>query len=187
MTVDAKTPYEMHLAKRIEELEESHTRLEGIVRALHTVAGHAGCTDDQTCGVALRLRENSPLWDAVESVRAAADAALDGNEDPLEAIERIACGVCVFQADEHPEWDGRCVACNGERPDHLPARPAVTGTTSDKHAFRPPHPQETETPAWGPSPEPLKDCSQRCPPTWTGHWREFHRGHGCKQDPEVKR
>lgn len=29
-----------------------------------------------------------------------------------------------------------------------------------------------------------KVCDNNTPPNFTGHWREWHRGHGCPQDPE---
>ena len=30
-------------------------------------------------------------------------------------------------------------------------------------------------------------CPHRCDASWSGHWREFHRGHGCDLDPsQVK-
>jgi hypothetical protein len=63
--------------------------------------------------------ENAQLWAVVQVVRSAADAALDGDD---EAVERIACAVCEFEADDHPEWDGLCVNCNGKREEHLPAK-----------------------------------------------------------------
>lgn len=28
-------------------------------------------------------------------------------------------------------------------------------------------------------------CQNTCPPEWTEHWREWHRGHGCDKDPAV--
>jgi len=27
-----------------------------------------------------------------------------------------------------------------------------------------------------------KPCSSPTPPWFTGHWKDWHRGHGCKQD-----
>lgn len=30
-----------------------------------------------------------------------------------------------------------------------------------------------------------KRCTQRTPREWSGHWRDFHRGHGCDLDPAV--
>jgi hypothetical protein len=32
----------------------------------------------------------------------------------------------------------------------------------------------------------LVDCDRRSPPEWTDHWREWHRGHGCKLDPDAQ-
>lgn len=32
---------------------------------------------------------------------------------------------------------------------------------------------------------PMKQCEDFCPPTWTGHWRDWHRGHGCHLDPTL--
>jgi hypothetical protein len=29
----------------------------------------------------------------------------------------------------------------------------------------------------------VKACNNFCPPTWTGHWRDWHRGHDCQLDP----
>ena len=34
---------------------------------------------------------------------------------------------------------------------------------------------------------PQDGCENNCPPTWTGHWRDWHRGHGCSKDPEAAR
>lgn len=31
-----------------------------------------------------------------------------------------------------------------------------------------------------------KRCTNFCPPTWTAHWRIWHRGHGCDLDDGVK-
>lgn len=31
--------------------------------------------------------------------------------------------------------------------------------------------------------ETPKKCEEFCPPEWTGHWRDWHRGHGCHLDP----
>lgn len=31
-------------------------------------------------------------------------------------------------------------------------------------------------------PELDKPCADPTPPWFTGHWRDWHRGHGCKQD-----
>lgn len=30
-------------------------------------------------------------------------------------------------------------------------------------------------------------CTDFCPPTWTSHWREWHRGHGCNLDDGKSR
>jgi hypothetical protein len=35
--------------------------------------------------------------------------------------------------------------------------------------------------------ETPKPCEERCPPEWTGHWRDWHRGHGCAQDPTPRK
>lgn len=32
---------------------------------------------------------------------------------------------------------------------------------------------------------PLPPCPHRCDRSWTGHWRDFHRGHGCDLDPAA--
>ena len=34
-----------------------------------------------------------------------------------------------------------------------------------------------------PSPNIPVRCEHFCPPEWTGHWRDWHRGHGCHLDP----
>ena len=31
--------------------------------------------------------------------------------------------------------------------------------------------------------KPVGGCLLRAPAAYAGHWREFHRGHGCQQDP----
>lgn len=31
----------------------------------------------------------------------------------------------------------------------------------------------------------LAGCPEHTPPEHVGHWREFHRGHGCLNDPDV--
>lgn len=28
-----------------------------------------------------------------------------------------------------------------------------------------------------------RSCTDFCPPEWTEHWREWHRGHRCDKDP----
>lgn len=28
-----------------------------------------------------------------------------------------------------------------------------------------------------------QSCRDNCPPEWVGHWRDWHRGHGCDKDP----
>ena len=30
----------------------------------------------------------------------------------------------------------------------------------------------------------LHRCEHTSPPEWTGHWRDWHRGHGCHLDPD---
>lgn len=31
-------------------------------------------------------------------------------------------------------------------------------------------------------PQSKPSCSDNCPPWFDGHWREWHRGHGCDKD-----
>ena len=31
-------------------------------------------------------------------------------------------------------------------------------------------------------PELTKSCTNNTPPGFTGHWRDWHRGHGCDKD-----
>jgi hypothetical protein len=35
------------------------------------------------------------------------------------------------------------------------------------------------------SPRESAECSNNAPAGFTGHWREWHRGHGCNKDPDV--
>jgi hypothetical protein len=43
---------------------------------------------------------------------------------------------------------------------------------------------EADPPA-APEAESFADCERFSPPEWTGHWRDWHRGHGCKLDPDA--
>lgn len=33
---------------------------------------------------------------------------------------------------------------------------------------------------------PAKACTDPCPPTWDGHWRDWHKGHGCDVEARVE-
>lgn len=34
---------------------------------------------------------------------------------------------------------------------------------------------------------PARDCSEHTPPWFVGHWRDWHRGHGCAKDDGMPR
>lgn len=64
-----------------------------------------------------------------------------------------------------------CVDCWNDTRQRTPEKATATGS--------PRSPQSK-------GPEPIKPlCMNYCPSTWTGHWREWHRGHGCHLDPST--